>query len=56
MQYIKKAYCSSICPKLCGTYEKEIKDTVQNLLSQNFDSFVDIGSAEGYYTIASGAY
>ena len=51
MQYIEKAYCSSICPKLCGTYEKEIKDTVQNLLSQNFDSFVDIGSAEGYYSI-----
>ena len=51
MKYIEKAYCSSICPKLCGTYEKEIKDTVQNLLSQNFDSFVDIGSAEGYYSI-----
>ena len=51
MKYIEKAYCGSICPKLCGTYENEIKDTVQNLLSQNFDSFVDIGSAEGYYSI-----
>ena len=25
MKYIEKAYCSSICPKLTGTYEKEIQ-------------------------------
>ena len=51
MQYIQKAYCSSICPKLCGTYEKEIQKPIQHLLSTKFDSFIDIGSAEGYYTI-----
>ena len=29
MKYIEKAYCSSICPKLTGTYEKEIQNTIK---------------------------
>ena len=51
MKYIEKAYCSSICPKLAGTYEKEIREVIVQLLKESFDSFIDIGSAEGYYTI-----
>lgn len=56
IKYIEKAYCSSICPKLAGTYEKEIRDTISELLKQNFDSFIDIGSAEGYYSIGFAKY
>ena len=51
MKYINQAYCSSICPKLSGTYEKEIREVIVQLLKESFDSFIDIGSAEGYYTI-----
>ena len=56
MKYIEKAYCSSICPKLTGTYEKEIQNTIKQLLRQKFDAFIDIGSAEGYYTIGFAKY
>jgi len=56
MKYIEKAYCSSICPKLTGTYEKEIQDTIKQLMSQKFDTFIDIGSAEGYYSIGFAKY
>ena len=56
MKYIDKAYCSSICPKLTGTYEKEIQNTIKQLLRQKFDAFIDIGSAEGYYSIGFARY
>ena len=56
MKYIEKAYCSSICPKLTGTYEKEIQNTIKQLLTQKFDAFIDIGSAEGYYSIGFAKY
>ena len=56
MKYIEKAYCSSICPKLTGTYEKEIQNTIKQLLRQKFDAFIDIGSAEGYYSIGFAIY
>ena len=56
MKYIEKAYCSSICPKLTGTYEKEIQNTIKQLLRQKFDAFIDIGSAEGYYTVGFARY
>jgi len=56
MKYIEKAYCSSICPKLTGTYEKEIQNTIKHLLMKKFDAFIDIGSAEGYYSIGFAKY
>lgn len=56
MQYIDQAYCSSICPKLVGTYEMEIREVILQLLKEHFDAFIDIGSAEGYYTIGFAKY
>ena len=56
LKYIEKAYCSSICPKLTGTYEKEIQNTIYQLLGKKFDAFIDIGSAEGYYSIGFARY
>jgi len=56
MKYINKAYSSSICPKLVGTYEKEIQEKIQELLKKDFDAFIDIGSAEGYYSIGFAKY
>ena len=56
LKYIEKAYCSSICPKLTGTYEKEIQNTINQLLDKKFDAFIDIGSAEGYYSIGFARY
>ena len=44
-----EAHGSTLCPKILGTYEKEIAKDLQTLCEQK-DCFVDIGCAEGYYT------
>ena len=51
MQYIEEAYSSGICPKLVGTYEKEIQPWIHEVLEIPFDAIIDIGSAEGYYSV-----
>ena len=56
MNYIDQAYASSICSKLIGTYEKEIQDIVSDLLNIEFDTFLDIGAAEGYYSVGFAKY
>ena len=49
-----EAHASTLCPKILGTYEKEIVEDLK-YLCQGKDCFVDIGCAEGYYTTGVGA-
>ena len=56
MNYIDQAYASSICSKLIGTYEKEIQKIIYVLLNIEFDTFLDIGAAEGYYSVGFAKY
>jgi hypothetical protein len=56
MYYIDQAYASSICSKLIGTYEKEIQKIIYDLLKIEFDTFLDIGAAEGYYSVGFAKY
>ena len=51
LKYLDKAFASSICSKLVGTYEKEIQTVIQELLNKEFDTLLDIGAAEGYYSV-----
>lgn len=46
---VGKAYSSTLCPKLLGSYEKEIYSSLREL-SEGKSCFIDIGCAEGYYT------
>ena len=44
-----EAHESTLCPKLIGTYEKEIAQELCEICAEK-NSFIDIGCAEGYYT------
>jgi SAM-dependent methyltransferase len=46
--------CSTVYPKLLGTYEKELWDTLDRLNEAEYTEILDIGCAEGYYAIGLG--
>jgi hypothetical protein len=43
--------CSSIYPKLLGSYEKELWETIKIFSKNKYTEIIDIGCAEGYYAI-----
>ena len=45
---------STLFPKLLGSYERELHDTLQSLLPQSYDCLIDIGCGEGYYAVGIG--
>ena len=49
------AHASVLCPKLIGSYEKEIQSDLLALVDTS-DCFIDIGCAEGYYTTGIARY
>lgn len=51
MRYIKEATGSAFCPKIVGTYEKEIAHIVEIACAESYSTVVDIGAAEGYYAV-----
>lgn len=51
MNYIDESYTSFLCPKITGTYEKEIQAVIEFEKRVPYDAFIDIGSAEGYYSV-----
>lgn len=38
-------------PKLVGSYELELHETIESLIKQNFKCILNIGAAEGYYAV-----
>ena len=46
-----QSVCSTIVPKLIGCYEKELHSVIELICSQQYNSVVDIGCAEGYYAV-----
>ena len=51
MRYISQSRGSAIYPKLIGTYECELNDTLETLCARQPSLIVDIGAAEGYYAV-----
>lgn len=51
MRYVRTAVGSAYLPKLLGTYEMEIQGEVQKVIGQNWNHIVNVGAAEGYYTV-----
>lgn len=54
LKFSKSIDAANNLPKLLGTYEKEIHPEIENILSRGFSSFVDVGTAEGYYAVGIG--
>jgi hypothetical protein len=49
-------YCKDACvtfppSKRMGSYECELSEVVEHIVSNNYDRIVDVGSAEGYYAV-----
>lgn len=51
MRYVQTSVGSSLIPKLLGTYEMEIHAAVEKAAERKWDKIVNIGAAEGYYTV-----
>lgn len=43
--------CSTLLPKLLGTYEQELAPALNQVLAQRYDQIIDVGCAEGYYAV-----
>lgn len=54
MKYVDKAVGSSYLHKLIGSYEAVLHPYIKTLSGKDFDTILDIGSAEGYYLIGFG--
>jgi len=46
-----RSCCSTLYPKLLGTYEHEIESFIQSSLANRHDLVVDVGAADGYYAV-----
>ena len=42
---------SKVLPKLIGSYECELHETVESLISKRLTTIINIGSADGYYAV-----
>lgn len=51
MAYISEAVCSSLVPKLLGSYEGELHEVLAQILTREYETVIDVGCAEGYYAV-----
>lgn len=42
---------STLYPKLLGSYERELHDTLERIVERPYATLVDVGAAEGYYAV-----
>lgn len=47
----KNSVGSSLCPKLIGSYERELIPLFKEIFNNNYSEIIDIGCAEGYYAV-----
>ncbi|MCM8804977.1 MAG: 50S ribosomal protein L11 methyltransferase [Candidatus Omnitrophica bacterium] len=46
-----KSICSTLAPKLLGTYEAELHDIIEGICKTKYSVIINIGCAEGYYAV-----
>jgi hypothetical protein len=51
MAYVSEAVCSSLVPKLIGSYESELNASLEQLSGNDYRRIIDVGCAEGYYAV-----
>ena len=54
MVYVEKAVGSNYLHKLIGSYEAVLHPVIREIALKNFQTIIDIGSAEGYYLAGLG--
>ena len=47
MLYINEAACSTLAPKLIGSYEAELYSAFAEILATEYTTIIDVGCAEG---------
>lgn len=45
------SFCSTIFPKIIGSYELELNEIIKKQCATNYSEIIDVGCAEGYYAI-----
>jgi hypothetical protein len=56
MQYVRRGVGSALLPKLIGTYENELAEVFKKVGYKNYQRFIDIGAAEGFYAVGIKKY
>ncbi len=51
MTYVSEAICSSLVPKLLGSYEAELHALLTQIVTRDYQTVIDVGCAEGYYAV-----
>lgn len=51
MRYINETVWGPIEPKWIGSYEQELSSVVRQIIDSDYDTIIDIGSADGYYSV-----
>ena len=51
MLYVAEAAGSSLLPKLLGSYEAELHQSVTAIIDSDYGRIIDVGCAEGYYAV-----
>jgi len=51
MRYINEVVWGPIEPKWFGTYEQELHPIIVRIIDEKYDTIIDVGSAEGYYSV-----
>jgi hypothetical protein len=46
-----KSKGSWLLPKIVGSYEDELHETIENIIKSDYKTILDIGCAEGYYAV-----
>lgn len=54
MRYVDEYTYGPIAPKWLGVYEPQLHLWIRRLATASYDSFVNIGAAEGYYAVGLG--
>lgn len=51
MQYVDQSICSTLAPKLLGSYEAELEHRIERIIANPPATIINIGAAEGYYAV-----
>lgn len=50
LKYITRSSGSAFLPKIMGSYEEPIHEWIEKCINKGYNTIIDIGCAEGYYT------